>query len=79
MEELDPILKDLGASALRPQETCSCTSHTLKYKKNMGLLLILTLVLILAFQVTSGWALLPNLLTITVSSSTILSATKRTK
>jgi hypothetical protein len=73
MEELDPIIRDLGASASRPQELVSCTSHThtLKYK-TMGLFLILVLVLMLAAQETLLWTnILPLLLTITVSASFI--------
>ena len=71
MEELDPIIRDLGASAiaLRPQESCSCTSHALKYNSNMGLLIILTLVLMLAAQKILIWpTTLSLLLTITVSA-----------
>ena len=53
MEAIDSIVKDLGASvtALRPQETCICSSrtHTHTYK-SMGLLLVLLLVLMLAYQ-----------------------------
>ncbi len=71
MEELDPIIRDLGASAiaLRPQESCSCTSRALKYNSNMGLLIILILVLMLANQKILIWPnILSQLLAITVSA-----------
>ena len=51
--EIDSVIRDLGASALalRLQESYSCThnSHPLKYT-NIGLLVMLVLVLILASQ-----------------------------
>lgn len=70
--EIDPIIRDLGASALalRLQESYSCTqnSHHLKYT-NMGLLVIFVLVLILAAQAS---LLLPSII------SSILAITVRT-
>jgi len=81
--ELDPIIKDLGASviALRPQETCSCTTnHTHLRYRHMGLLVVLVLVLVLAFQKTFIWpAIIPQLLTIMVSAPLINNKEKISK
>jgi hypothetical protein len=78
--EVDPIIRDLGVSALqtRPQETCSSTHH-LRYK-HMGLILVLTLVLMLASQKIFLWpSLLPQLLAITVSAPFANIKEKRSK
>ncbi len=81
MVEIDPIIKDLGASvsALRPQESYSCTNHSLSMYKNMGLLIILFLVLVLTFQKSFIWpSILPQTL---LTSVFVLShfTRKRTK
>ncbi|VVB78678.1 Uncharacterised protein [uncultured archaeon] len=75
--EVDPIIKDLGASvlALRPQESCSCSRVSYKH---MGLLVILVLVLVLASRRTFIWPdTLPQLLAIVVSSSFVREKEKK--
>jgi len=81
--ELDPIIKDLGASALalRPQESCSCkpSSNPLSYK-SMGLFLILILFLILANSGNFLWSIIPmSILAITASSPKFSFKRKREK
>lgn len=71
MEELDPIIRDLGNYALKTKESCSRTSnfhtHTLKYR-HMGLLLVLTLVLMFISQGTFLLLKIPSImLAITVN------------
>lgn len=73
MEEIDPILRGLvaSASAFKTQESCYCTKNLfLSSHKNIGLLLVLILVLTLASERTFIWPkILPQILTIMVSSS----------
>lgn len=83
MEELDPIIRELGTSALRPQELCSCTSqthtHTLAYNRHIGLILVVILVLLLVTQQTFLWpTILIQSLAITVSAPVTFTR-KRTK
>ncbi|MFA5258951.1 MAG: hypothetical protein WC979_03475 [Candidatus Pacearchaeota archaeon] len=79
MEKIDPIIKDLGASAmaLRLQESCTCSRVSYKH---VGLFLILILVLVLASQRTFIFpAIVPQLLAILVSTSFIDNREKRPK
>lgn len=80
MEELDPIIRDLGNYALKTKESCSCTSHThtLKYS-HMGLLLVLTLVLMLVLQETFLLKIPSIMLTITVNLPLVYYFKERTK
>lgn len=81
--EIDPVIRDLGASAkaLRQQESYSCThnSHHLKYT-NMGLLVMFVLVLILASQTSLLWpAIISSILAITVRTPFSNNKEKRSK
>jgi len=67
--ELDPIVRDLGTSALalRPQESCSCKPLKTLNCKTMGLFVILILFLILSISGNLLWSMIPfQILTITV-------------
>lgn len=79
MEQIDPIIRDLGASAmvLRPQESCNCSRVSYKH---VGLFVILVLVLILASQRTFIFpAIVPQLLAILVSTPLIKNKEKRSR
>jgi hypothetical protein len=77
--EIDPIIKDLGASAmaLRHQESCNCNRVSYKH---VGLFVILVLVLMLASQRTFIFpAIVPQLLAVLVSAPFVNNKEKRSK
>jgi len=79
MERIDPIIKDLGASAMafRHQESGNCNKVSYKH---VGLFVILVLVLILASQRTFIFPdIIPQILTILVSASFKNNKEKRSK
>jgi len=79
MEQIDPIIKDLGASAmaLGPKESCNCSKVSYKH---VGLFVILVLVLILASQRSFIFpSVVPQLLAILVSAPFANIIKKRSK
>ena len=82
-EQLDPIIMDLGKSALcaEPQESYSRSlCHTYLSCKNMGLLVLLVLALFLIPERILVWPIVVSqLLVITASPPPLLKVRKRQK
>lgn len=77
MNQLDPIILDLGKSAM-PQETCE--SRTLLSSKNMGMLVLLVLALFLTTSKIMIWPeVVFSTLFITYSPPTYKKVMKRPK